>query len=179
MSQRPILFVSLPESGLLNPMLVLAEELSRRGVDNLWFATDDKGREEVEAAAAGTPIEFFSLGDVVPEMSSVTWDDETYAKVTQRSRFKARRAVIEQTHRPELRVPKYRKLEELVERIQPALMVVESMCQFGHELAITKGIPFVISNPFVPSNLVTSAVPIGPSYTPPTSRARTPACPRT
>ncbi|MET9633076.1 glycosyltransferase [Lentzea sp. NPDC006480] len=166
MSQRPILFVSLPESGLLNPMLVLAEELSRRGVENLWFATDDKGREEVEAAAAGSPIRFHSLGAVIPEMSSVTWPDDIYAKVTQRSRFKARKAVIEQTHRPELRVPKYRALAELVDEIQPTLMIVESMCMFGYEVAITKGIPYVISNPFVPSNLVTSAVPIGPSYTP-------------
>lgn len=166
MSQRPILFVSLPESGLLNPMLVLAEELSRRGVEDLWFATDDKGRAEVEAAAAGSPIRFFSLGDVIPEMSSVTWDDDVYAKVTQRSRFKARKAVIEQTHRPALRIPKYRRLEEAVEQIQPALMVVESMCMFGYEVAITKGVPFVLSNPFVPSNLVTSAVPIGPSYVP-------------
>ncbi|MEV6237102.1 glycosyltransferase [Lentzea sp. NPDC051838] len=166
MSQRPILFVSLPESGLLNPMLVLAEELSRRGVENLWFATDDKGREEVEAAAVGSPIRFHSLGEVIPEMSSVTWPDDIYAKVTQRSRFKARKAVIEQTHRPLLRIPKYRALAELVDEIQPALMIVESMCMFGYEVAITKGIPYVISNPFVPSNLVTSAVPIGPSYTP-------------
>jgi polyene glycosyltransferase len=166
MSQRPILFVSLPESGLLNPMLVLAEELSRRGVENLWFATDDKGREEVGAAAVGSPIEFFSLGDVIREMSSVTWPDDVYAKVTQRSRFKARQAVIEQTYRPELRIPKYRRLSEAVEKIQPALMVVESMCMFGYEVAITQGIPYVISNPFVPSNLVTSAVPIGPSYPP-------------
>lgn len=66
MSQRPILFVSLPESGLLNPALVLVEELSRRGVAGLWFATDDKARAEVEAAAVGAPIEFFSLGGVVP-----------------------------------------------------------------------------------------------------------------
>lgn len=166
MSQRPILFVSLPESGLLNPMLVLAEELSRRGVGNLWFATDDKGREEVEAAAVGSPIRFRSLGAVIPEMSSVTWPDDVYAKVTQRSRFKARKAVIEQTHRPALRIPKYRELAELVDEIEPALMVVESMCMFGYEVAITKGVPYVLSNPFVPSNLVTSAVPIGPSYTP-------------
>jgi polyene glycosyltransferase len=166
MSQRPILFVSLPESGLLNPMLVLAEELSRRGVENLWFATDDKGRAEVEAAAVGSPIRFRSLGDVIPEMSSVTWPDDIYAKVTQRSRFKARKAVIEQTHRPEQRIPKYRRLAELVDEIEPALMVVESMCMFGYEVAITKGVPYVVSNPFVASNLVTSAVPIGPSYPP-------------
>lgn len=166
-TQRPILFVSLPESGLLNPMLVLVEELSRRGVPDLWFAADEKARADVEAAQVGSPVQFFSLGDVIPEMSSITWDDETYQRVTQRSRFKAHRAVIEQTHRPDLRVDKYRKLEEAVEKAQPALMVIDCLCQYGHELAITKKIPFVLSDTFVPSNLVTSAVPIGRSYTPP------------
>lgn len=166
-SQRPILFVSLPDSGLLNPMLVLAEELSRRGVRDLWFATDDNRRAEVEALQVDTPVEFYSLGEVVPQMSSVTWDDETYRKVTGRSRFTARRAVIEQTYVPELRVAKYRALEAAVEKINPALMVVESMCQYGCELAITKKIPYALSVPFLPSNVLTSTVPFGKSYTPP------------
>ncbi|AXB49116.1 glycosyltransferase [Amycolatopsis albispora] len=165
-SQRPILFVSYSESGLLNPMLVLAEELSRRGVPNLWFATDENRRSAVEGLNAGSPVEFFSLGDPIPELSSTTWDDETYRLVTQKSKFKARRAVIEQTDKPRLRVPKYRKLEEAVEKIDPALLVVESMCRFGIELAITKRIPYVLSVPFVPSNVLTSYVPIGKSYTP-------------
>ncbi|MDI2032311.1 glycosyltransferase [Saccharopolyspora sp. TS4A08] len=166
-TQGPILFVSLPEAGLLNPLLVLVEELSRRGVPDLWFVADEKARSGVEAAEVGSPIEFLSLGDVTPEMSSVTWPDEVYRRVTQSSRFKAHRAVIEQTHRPEQRVPKYRALEEAVAKVQPALMVIDCMCQFGHELAITEKIPFVLSDTFVPSYLYTSAVPIGKSYTPP------------
>jgi polyene glycosyltransferase len=165
-SQGPILFVSLPESGLLNPMLVLAEELSRRGFENLWFATDENRRADVEAIDAGTPVQFFSLGEVISDLSSVTWDDETYQKVTQRSRFKARKAVIEKTFVPRLQMAKYQKLEEAVDKIRPSLMVVESMCQYGFQLAITKKIPYVLSNPFVPSNAVTSLVPIGKSYTP-------------
>ena len=165
-SQQPILFVSLPESGLLNSMLVLAEELSRQRVKDLWFATDEPRRGDVEALSVGTNVDFFSLGDVVPEMSSVTWDDETYRRVTQRSRFKARQAVIEQTFAPELRVEKYRRLEEAVEKIQPALMVVECMCQYGCELAITKKIPYVLTVPFVISQVLTSTVPVGGSYAP-------------
>lgn len=165
-SRRPVLFVTLPESGLLNSMLVLAEELSRQGVEDLWFATDEHRRSEVESAGVGTPVRFVSLGDVVPEMSSVTWDDETYRRVTQRSRFKARRAVIEQTFAPELRVAKYRRLEEAVEKIQPALMVVECLCQYGCELAITKKIPYVLSVPNVASNVLASTVPVGRSYVP-------------
>lgn len=164
--RRPILFVSYAESGLINPLLVLAEELSRRGVEDLWFAADEKGRSDVEAIGVKTPVEFASLGDVVSEMSAVTWDDETYREVTQRSRFKAHRAVIKHSFAPQSRVEKYRRLEAVVDEVKPALMVIESMCQFGYELAITKGIPFVLGVPFVPSNVLTSHVPFAKSYTP-------------
>ncbi|MFD5030352.1 glycosyltransferase [Streptomyces sp. NPDC058405] len=164
--RRPILFVSYAESGLLNPLLVLAEELSRRGVEDLWFATDEKGRSDIGAVEVKTPVEFASLGEVVSEMSAVTWDDETYREVTQRSRFKAHRAVIKHSFAPRSRVEKYRRLEAVVDEVKPALMVIESMCQFGYELAITKKIPFVLGVPFVPSNVLTSHVPFAKSYTP-------------
>lgn len=165
--RRPVLFVSYAESGLLNPLLVLAGELSRREIPDLWFATDEKAREEVETAGAGSPVRFASLGGTVSQMSAVTWDDATYEEVTQRSRFKAHRAVIRHSFAPRSRIDKYRALEEVVEEVQPALMVIESMCQFGYELAITKGIPFVLGVPFVPSNVLTSHVPFAKSYTPP------------
>lgn len=163
--RRPILFVSYPESGLMNPLLVLAQELSRRGVPDLYFATDEKGRSEVEALKADTPVEFASLGDTVSEMSAVTWDDETYREVTQRSRFKAHKAVIKHSFAPQARVEKYRRLADIVDEVKPALMVVESMCQYGYEVAITKNIPFVLGVPFLPSNVLTSHVPFAKQYT--------------
>jgi polyene glycosyltransferase len=166
-TRRPILFVSSPESGLLNPLLILAGELSGRGVEDLWFATDEPRRSEVEGIAAKTPIEFASLGEVVPEMSAVTWDDETYREVTQPSRFKAHRAVIRHTADPRLRVEKYRALETAVDKIEPALMIIESMSLFAVELAITKKIPFILSVPFMPSNVLTSHTPFSKSYTAP------------
>ncbi|MEU6132353.1 glycosyltransferase [Saccharopolyspora sp. NPDC047091] len=166
-TRRPILFVSYPESGLLNPLLVLAQELSRRGVADLHFATDDNRRDEVAALQVDSPVNFVPLGPVVPEMSAVTWDDEVYREVTQRSRFKAHRAVIRHTFSPEARIDKYRALEAAVEEIRPALLVVESMCSYGYELAITKGIPFVLGVPFMPSNVLTSHIPFAKSYTGP------------
>ncbi|MGA6161496.1 glycosyltransferase [Amycolatopsis magusensis] len=165
-SQRPILFVSMIGSGLINTMLVLADELSRRGVEDLWFATDEARRADVEAIDSGTPVEFFSLGEHHPDVLSENWDDETYRKVTQKSRFKARRAIIAKNIDPRQRVPKYRKLEEAVEKIQPALMVIDCMCQYGIELAITKKIPYVLNVPFLPSNVLVSYVPFGKSYAP-------------
>ena len=86
-TRRPILFVSTPESGLLNPMLVLAAELARRGVPDLYFATDEHRREDIEKLSAASPVTFVSLGEVVPELSSVPWADKTDRAVTQRSRW--------------------------------------------------------------------------------------------
>ncbi|WP_406194789.1 glycosyltransferase [Kitasatospora sp. NBC_01560] len=165
-AQRPILFVSLPESGLLNPMLVLARELAQRGTADLWFATDEPRRTDVQRLAGRTPVEFASLGEVFSELSAVSWDDRVYREVTQPSRFKAHRAVIRQSYRPDLQAEKYRRLESAVEKIGPALMVIESMSSFAVDLALTKNIPFVLSVPFLPSNVLTSHNPFGTSYTP-------------
>ena len=176
-SQRPILFVSTVGSGLINTLLVLADELSRRGVEDLWFAADEERRGEVEKIASGTPVEFFSLGEMHPDDLSENWDDETYRAVTQRSRFKARKAIIEKNNHPRQRIPKYRKLEEAVEKIQPAVMVIDCMCKHGIELAITKKIPYVLNVPFLPSNVLVSYVPFGKSYAPKSFPCRTPGCP--
>ena len=111
---RPILFVGLPESGLLNPLLVLAGELARRGVPDLWFATDEHRRDDVAALAADSAVSFASLGEVVSELSAVTWDDAVYREVTQSSRFKAHRAVVRQSYRPALQARKYRALEKVL-----------------------------------------------------------------
>lgn len=166
-NRRPILFVSYPESGLLNPLLVLAGELARRGVPDLYFATDENRRAEVEALSANSPVSFVSLGDVNPEMSAVAWDDDVYRAVTHKSKSKANQAVIRQTYRPSSRMEKYGRLETAVSWIEPALMVVDSISQFGCELAITKGIPFVLGVPFLPSNVLTTRTHLGKSYTPP------------
>ncbi|MFD3730470.1 glycosyltransferase [Streptomyces sp. NPDC058632] len=163
---RPILFVGLPESGLLNPLLVLAGELARRGVPDLWFATDEHRREDVAALAADSAVSFASLGGVVSELSAVTWDDTVYREVTQSSRFKAHRAVVRQSYRPALQARKYRALEKVVERVRPSLMVVDCVSGFGVDLALAHRIPYVLSVPFVASNVLTSHNPFGASYTP-------------
>lgn len=164
--QRPILFVSLPESGLLNPLLVLAGELARRGVPDLWFATDEPRRADVLALADGSAVEFASLGEVFSELSAVSWSDEVYREVTQPDRFRAHRAVIHQSYRPDLQAEKYRRLAAVVDKCNPALMVIDCVSSFAVDLALTRGIPFVLSVPFLPSNVLTSHSPFGSSYTP-------------
>ena len=163
---RPVLFAGLPESGLVNPLLVLAGELARRGVENVWFATDENRRGDVAKLAARSAVSFASLGDVVPELSAVTWDDDVYGEVTQRSRFKAFRAAIRQSHKPRIQAGKRARLSEIVERIHPALMVIDCMCGYAIDVAIKQNIPYVLSVPFVASNVLTAHIPFGRSFTP-------------
>src|SRR5258708_4025406 len=58
----PILFASTAHAGQINPLLSIAGELSRRGVPDLWFASTDNRRAEVERTAFGIPIHFVSCG---------------------------------------------------------------------------------------------------------------------
>jgi len=153
--RRPILIVSSPDSGLVNPLLVLAAELSRRGVPDLYFATCDNRRAAVEAIGAdgtGTRVEFRSLGEPIPELSSGSWDDETYAAVTQQSRWKAHKALMRHTFDTRFRDQVYRPLAEVTREVEPALMVIDSLLHAGFELAVTQQIPHVVSVPFSPSN---------------------------
>ncbi|MFD5474282.1 glycosyltransferase [Streptomyces sp. NPDC127105] len=165
-ARRPILFVSLPECGLLNPLLVLAGELSRQGVEDLWFATDEPRREDVCGTVRRTPVRFASLGEVIPELSAVTWPDDVYRQVTQPSRFRAHRAVIRQSYRPVLQAEKFRRLQEIVDEVRPTLMVVDCMSGFAVDLAVSRDIPFVLSVPFLPSNVLTSHHPLTKGHTP-------------
>jgi polyene glycosyltransferase len=164
--RRPVLFVSLPEAGLLNPLLVVAAELSRRGIPDVWFATDEHRRDDIAALTVDTPVEFASLGPVIPELSALTWDDRVYREVTQPSRFKAHRAIIRQSYRPEAQAVKFRALEAVVDKVQPAMLVVDSTSLFAIDLAQARNIPYVLSVPYLPSNVLTSHVPFGRSYAP-------------
>ncbi|OLF06429.1 glycosyltransferase [Actinophytocola xanthii] len=175
--RRPVLMVGLPESGLINPLLVLAGELARRGVNDLLFATDEPRRAEVEALTSASKVEFVSLGEVLPELSALTWDDRTYRAVTQRSPLRALRALLKNSFDPTLRIPKYRALREAVAEHRPAVMVIDAMCDFAVNLAITEKIPYVLSVPFLASNVVSATVPFGRTYTPrdfPTPRSGLP-----
>lgn len=164
--RQPILFASLPESGLFNSLFVLAGELARRGVPDLWFATDEPRRADVQRLADRSPVEFASLGEVFSELSAISWGEEVYREVTQSSRFKAHRAVIRQSYRPDLQAEKYRRLESVVEKCEPALMVIDCVSAFAVDLALARNIPFALSVPLLPSNVLTSHNPFGNSYTP-------------
>lgn len=161
------MLVSLPESGLLNPMTVLAGELARRGVDDILFATDEPRRAEIEALSSVSKVEFVSLGGVVTEMSAVSWDDETFDSVMRQPPGKAFRTLLRYTFSPSNYAEKYRAFEAVVAEHRPALLVIDVMCDFALDVAITKEIPYVVSSPFLPSNLLSGTAPFAKSYPPP------------
>ncbi|GAA2795008.1 glycosyltransferase [Crossiella cryophila] len=154
--RRPILFVSRPESGLLNPMLVLAGELVDRGVPEVWYATDETRREQIE----GRGLKFVSLGAGPPELSLSTMDDAAYSRFASRSKFVSHRESLQMVMQPKLMAEEYRRLTAAVDELKPALMVIESASGFAHALAIARKIPFVATLPFLPSHSYASWVPL-------------------
>jgi polyene glycosyltransferase len=163
---RPILFVGQNDSGLLSPLLVLAAELAGRGVEELWFAADENRRGDVTVLAGRSAVSFVSMGAADPDSSVVQWDDEAYRQVTQRSRVKAFRAAVRYSARSQANTRKRRRLAQVVATVRPALMVIDCLCGYGIDVALAYGVPYVLSVPFVPSNVLTSHLPAGRSYTP-------------
>jgi polyene glycosyltransferase len=175
-SNRPILFACIPSDGLINAMLVLAGELARRSVPDLWFATDDPKKADVEALSDTSEVRFASTGDDSDHYTANLWDDETYAAVTQRDRFKAHRAMLQRTHDSDSHYAKYEALDKIAEQVKPALMVVNNLSLHTFQVAMTRKIPYVVCAPFLPSVLFQDTLP--DDYPVPTSglpRDMTPA----
>ncbi len=160
---KSVLFVSLPEAGLVNGMIVLAREAARRAAVDVWFATDEPQRARIES---GRELTFASLGEVVSEMSAQSWDEKVYRQVTGRSRTRSHHAVLKHAYRPLLWQEKYRRLESWVDEVNPAVMVIDCEARFAISLAIARRIPYVLMVPFLPSYLLASHVPFARSYVP-------------
>ncbi|MGW2153940.1 glycosyltransferase [Nonomuraea sp. NPDC001699] len=152
--RRPLLIVSNAGVGVFNPLRVLAAELARRGTENLWFASDEPRRADVEKIDGGGGIRFASLGEINPYYSPVDWDEATYRQMTQRSRWKAHRAVVRRGFGALGTREKSAAIEAVVDELDPALMIFDSVNLPALVVALKRKIPFVLSSPFMPSNLL-------------------------
>jgi polyene glycosyltransferase len=147
-THRPILFVGMSYSGV-NPMFVIANELSRRGRQGIWFATEEHLRADVERLSAESKVGFASLGEATPGVTPSMWDDESYRTLTQRSKWKGLLALTRQMADSASYYKKYRLLEAEVEHIKPALMIIDVTCLHAIDLAMTRKIPYVLSSPYI------------------------------
>ncbi|MER6832140.1 glycosyltransferase [Streptosporangium sp. NPDC000563] len=159
--RKPVLFVSNPGAGVFNPLRVIAAELARRGTEDLWFATDESCRADIESIDEGSGVRFVSLGETDPLQSPADWDDEMYRLATQRSRWKAHHAVVRRGFDPDSGEQKYLALDALVEELKPALMIFDSVNPVALMIALRRNIPYVLSSPFLPSNLLITRTPRG------------------
>jgi polyene glycosyltransferase len=158
---RPILFACIPDSGHLNSTAMIAGELARRGVPDVYFASDENRRSAIGELAAKSGVTFVSTGDPNPNATAATWDDDTYHAVAYGSRWNSYAALFGKSFDPDAHIDKYRRLDAEVGRIKPALMVIESITFYAIDIAMTRCIPFVLSVPFMPSNVMHPLLPRG------------------
>jgi polyene glycosyltransferase len=167
MTTRPVLLVSSSPFGLLNSMMVLAAELASRDVP-VWLAVDEERRANVEAIDG---VRFVSLGPGISENAPSTWDDRTYRKTTQPGRFRAFRAAVLHTSDPNMTIGKYKRLREIIEELDPALMVADNdFAIYALRLASSMKVPYAISSPYMPSYVSFRDLP--PGYPAPFSGLR-------
>jgi polyene glycosyltransferase len=153
------LFCCTHSTGEANTSLALAGELARRGVEDLWFASDENHRAAVAALADKSAVSFASLGEVNPRLALTMLDEKAYGSIMQRSRIKTIRARTTTLMDAEHHFDRYRRLDALVEEIKPALMVINRFCTFATQIALTRGIPYVLTAPCLPSDLLGDDLP--------------------
>ncbi|MCX4852242.1 glycosyltransferase [Streptomyces canus] len=156
---EPILFVSISARGHLNPLLTIAGELAARGRHGLCFAADDDARSEIEALTGESEVEFVSLGPQARTLNPTLWDDEAYKAATTQSKWKNWVALMREALDVNTLTEKYLVLDAEVERLKPALMVVDSETVYAVDVAMTRGIPFVLSVPYPVSGFFLPLLP--------------------
>jgi polyene glycosyltransferase len=145
----PIVFAGAPYSGM-TPMIVTAAEVARRGAD-VYFVGTESYRPEFDERTAGTGARYLSLGAGDSPADPATWDDETFRSFTQPSRWRSAKAFVKHNLDIDIQIDWYKRLEAEVERLRPALLVVDCLSQYAIDLAMTRNIRFVIEACLMPS----------------------------
>lgn len=162
-AQRPIMFASPAHPGQLNPLLVIAAELSRRGVPDLWFSAEESARPHVAGHVSGSPLRFLSTGETRLRVA-----DELYASMTRGLRTTDGMVELARTvRRPSVTQPVFDATVDQLEQVRPRLMVIDALNLGALDAAVSTGTPFVLSVPFPVSGAYLSRLPW--SYPTPTS----------
>ncbi len=149
---RPILFVCNVHAGQTNCLVAVAAELSRRGVPDLWFATRSRYRADIEAATTNSKINFIPLDE--PEDHGTDVIDSEILAVMQRGPMRTDGLVaFNRTYLDFARsVEEYRRMLDVIDSLDPVRMVIDVLTYPAIDAAMTRGVPFALTVPSLPSS---------------------------
>jgi polyene glycosyltransferase len=158
---RRILFASEPTWGHLNPLLSIAGELTARGVPDIWFTSTDDRKAAIEAIPGGEPVRFAPLGPGKPELDPANWPDEIFTAVSTPSVLRNYAAVVDATYDQDHIHQKYERAQEIIDELQPALVIADLSTTWAMDAAAKRGVPYlmVVSTPV--SQIYPSRLPRG------------------
>jgi polyene glycosyltransferase len=154
------LFISSSSAGLMNPLLVIASELSRRGVEDVWFATTNDRKADVEAVGGtdGARVRFFSLGEHDAEMDPRFWDDAKHEAISGRSRIGGLAAFLDAIDFDGVQ-EQHDRIVAALDEISPAVVIADSMVFLAGTEAIARKIPYIVSVAFPISSFYSDLLP--------------------
>ncbi|MBQ1073104.1 glycosyltransferase family 1 protein [Micromonospora sp. C31] len=156
---RAVLVVAYNSAGLFNPLLTIVGELKARGVGNVWFASTEDRRRDVEGLRGPGEVTFVSLGPARPQSSPDTWDDATYRTLTTGDRAISFARYLDVSTDHEHMRQLHRRCLEIIDEVDPALAVVDSLASWAMDAAQTRQLPFVVSISLPPSNFLQEQLP--------------------
>jgi len=146
-SGRRILFASKPSWGHINLLISIAGELAARGIGDIWFASTDKRKAEIEAISGGDSVRFMSLGPSRPELEPENWPDETMRAMTTGSPLRNLATVVDVNTDPDYSRQQYLRTLEIVDEVRPALAVIDLDSRWAIDAVTKKGVPYVLTYP--------------------------------
>ncbi|MEV0730535.1 glycosyltransferase [Polymorphospora sp. NPDC050346] len=142
-----VLLAALPSTGLIKPLLEIAGELNERGVADLWFASTEEGRGDIERIPGQNRVRFVSLGHYKPELDPSRWDDATLASMSSRSRLRNLAAFIDKNIDHDYTSQQYDRALQEFASVRPDVAVIDLCTPWAIDAAITLGVPYVLSVP--------------------------------
>lgn len=154
-----ILLASLPSAGLINPLLAMARELSDRGAADLWVASTEGRRADIEKLSDKGNVRFVSLGEYKPQLDPARWDDATLRSMSRRSLLRSIAAFLDVNIDHEYTDQQYRRARAEFERIRPDIAVVDLCTPWAIDAVLSLGIPFLLSVPTPVSGVYLERLP--------------------
>jgi polyene glycosyltransferase len=153
--EGPILFASGANPGLINPLVAIVGELSRRGVDGIHFASEEAARRQIETAATGSPITFLAHDEQVAPVGADTYAAMTLGPGT----TEGVTALVRQFRKPAVTEALFRRTCAQIDRIKPGLMVIDILSVGALDAAQLRKVPYVLSVSCPPSTVFVQRLP--------------------